>query len=100
MRLIDAEVLLKKADWFEYYDEDGHWDGFKYIDVDDVEKAPTIDAVEVAHGYWALLSYQSSPFGIDEEYRCSICGTAADYENLTRYCSNCGARMDAERKDE
>jgi hypothetical protein len=47
MRLIDADVLLKKADWFEYYDEDGHWDGFERIDVDDVEKAPTVDAVEV-----------------------------------------------------
>lgn len=48
------------------------------------------------HGRWALIETQSSPFGVDQEYQCSICGTPADYEDLTRYCPNCGARMDLE----
>ena len=81
MRLIDADVLLKKADWFEYYDEDGHWDGFKHINVDDVEKAPTIDAVEVVHGQW-------------ENGNCTNCGQV-DFSK-PNYCPNCGAKMDGD----
>ena len=81
MRLIDADVLLKKADWFEYYDEDGHWDGFERIDVDDVEKAPTIDAVEVVHGQW-------------ENGNGTNCGQV-DFSK-PNYCPNCGAKMDGD----
>ena len=55
---------------------------------------PTVDAVEVVHGYW-----QKS---IDNEcvmHRCSVCGARVvknlyEYENPNRYCYHCGAKMD------
>ena len=61
-------------------------------------KIPAVDAVEVVHGEWVLVEYQSSQFGVDQEYQCSICGTPTDEEFRTRYCPNCGAKMDGERR--
>ena len=65
-----------------------------------MEDAPSVEAVEVVHGRWALVEYRSSPFGVDQEYQCTICGVPADYEYLTRYCPNCGAKMDLEEEEQ
>ena len=47
-RLIDANALLEKADWYEEYNEiTGDEISFRYIAASDVEEAPTVDAVEV-----------------------------------------------------
>ena len=57
-----------------------------------IEKAPTIDAVEVVHGRWEWID--------DEEcgvYRCSCCSGAIGYP--TNYCPNCGAKMDGGNED-
>lgn len=67
--------------------------------------APTIDAVEVVHGRWFFTEY--------EYFNCSVCGfgyyngcecSSEAREKLKngdtyRYCPNCGAKMDGERKD-
>ena len=64
-----------------------------------LETQPTIDAVEVVHGRWV----QCEDWDLD--YECSVCGCYAcenkyeDYNVLTPYCPNCGAKMDGERKD-
>lgn len=57
-----------------------------------LEKQPTVDAVEVKHGKW-----------IDEpikgvRYHCSVCSGRFDY--MWKYCPNCGASMDGEKKHE
>lgn len=44
MRLIDANELIENAQWFEEYIE-GQEVAFKYIDLEDVENAPTVEAV-------------------------------------------------------
>ena len=89
MRLIDADRLLQG-----YEDHD-------FIDTHVVWNAPTVDAVPVMHGEWI--------YGNDFHWytaSCNKCGyqrrtdIKADGWNQWRYCPNCGARMDAERKEE
>ena len=69
---------------------------------------PTVDAVEVVHGHWAALDDDYEELeGEDEAMRwgCSACHEVVDYDDwthrswLTRFCPNCGAKMDGERKD-
>ena len=66
--------------------------------LEELDSAPTIDAVPVRHGHWIMNEY-------DELY-CSICGDIASldsgeyfYRGKIRfdesfYCPNCGAKMD------
>lgn len=83
MRLIDAYKVRCDRDDFDTYAD--------YVKAfDAINEAPTVDAVPVVHGKWIS--------GV----MCSKCGYRT-YEWLTpefHYCPNCGARMDAERKEE
>lgn len=66
---------------------------------------PTIDAEPVRHGRWIPIMHQDV-FGKEfvSHHKCSVCeGDAlcecANYdaeEELSNYCPNCGAKMDAE----
>lgn len=62
-----------------------------------IDKAPTVDAVEVVHGRWI-----TDGLG-DGERICSVCRRYALYTHrnrydqyLTIYCPNCGAKMDGD----
>ena len=58
---------------------------------------PAADVEPVRHGHWEEdVRYRASPFGIGCLIRrkCSVCGTLVDQE--TKYCHNCGAKMDKE----
>ena len=61
-----------------------------------VRYAPTVDAVEVVHGRWVRCK------DWDYDYECSVCeGYAVEnkdgnYDILTHYCPNCGAKMDGD----
>ena len=93
MRLIDADAFLK-----EYCEPYPHIyqamsSAFKH--------APTVDAVPVRRGKWI--------YGNDFHWytaSCNKCGyqrrtdIKADGWNQWMYCPNCGARMDAERREE
>ena len=60
-----------------------------------IDAQPTIDAEPVRHGKWEM---KSDPFGFfDEIPVCSECGCTTKMREKTKYCPNCGARMD---KDE
>ena len=50
-----------------------------------IEAQPTVDAVEVVHGEWAIVG---------DACVCSVCNKWAvqDYH----YCPNCGAKMDGD----
>ena len=59
-----------------------------------IEKAPTVDAVEVVHGRW-------EDFCRDKMCCCSVC--KAEFDNTCNeihdewyYCPNCGAKMDGD----
>lgn len=57
-----------------------------------------LDAVEVVHGRWVLVSKGNfSPGGLEIEEKCSECGRYVyRYEDQPQdnYCPNCGAKMD------
>ena len=91
MRLIDADALKNDGQLYIH-----GADGKDYYEVD---HAPTVDAVEVKHGYWGLLDECAN-----EGVYCSVCHKKVyrvNYANQkikSKYCPNCGARMDSERK--
>ena len=62
----------------------------------EIDCQPTVDAEPVRHGHWidrngAIVA----PFW--ERYECSECGARSD---SSKYCHNCGAKMDEEREEE
>lgn len=66
-----------------------------------IKYIPTVDAVEVVHGRWEIVS-DAEVCG-NKPYRCTNC--ISDYWMHTGimkrflYCPFCGAKMDGERKD-
>jgi len=83
MRLIDADEI--HCCWLN---------GWLAIERKEIDKLPTVDAKPVRHGKW---------IGGDLGY-CTACGhegCASDiWDGCTgMYCPNCGAKMDAERKE-
>lgn len=92
-RLIDANALREAVttDYYEHYTRYHDTDQIALIDMvcDDIEEAPTVDAVEVVHGRLGV-SYNDEYYG--EFANCLECGT----DNILpcNYCRNCGAKMD------
>ena len=78
------------------------------VDCNDIARFPAVDAEPVRHGYWKPVMLKDV-FGRDFVYRhaCSICHECALHEcanydpeeELSAYCPNCGAKMDAEVND-
>lgn len=90
MRLIDADELVKKACTVcGYGDGEGACAilcGLAKV----IDSMPTIEAEPVRHGNWV-----NSFVGM---YACSKCGVN-DRFGLSRYCPNCGAKMDGGASD-
>jgi len=90
-RLISADALRKSM--AEWYDGVQAFTGADIIDV--IDNAPTVDAVPVVHGEWIDRNGSIvAPFW--ERYECSECGARSDN---SKYCPNCGARMDADETE-
>jgi len=104
MRLIDADKL-KEMTCYNCH-EDGYELGDKYCRWEDVcfnlamiKKAPTVDAEPVRYGRWIRKEWAEESEGLlIDNYECSACKSLV--RNETNYCPNCGAMMDAERKEE
>ena len=99
-RLIDADLAIAKVKDDGILGS-GYSDSERIDDVCDmIDSCPTVDAVEVVHGWWkgyvhsALVRWKDGePVWADRNvYRCSRCdfGTIAKHN----YCPNCGAKMD------
>lgn len=89
-RMIDAEQLKQQKTVL--------WDpalGFcDCVLVEDIDKAPAVNAVEVVHGRW--ISYLDGDSIMPERrYRCSECCDRG-WGRKWPYCPNCGAKMDLE----
>lgn len=92
MRLIDADKLPLD------------------IEHEDIDDAPTIDAVEVKHGEWFgvheyidhLEKVTGEKFQISNLYDgCNFCNNCwYSFPRKYNYCPNCGARMDGEVKND
>lgn len=87
MRYIDADALLNRMpDGLPYKAS------VKRI----VMQAPTADVVEVEHGSFVWIA--------DDSPMCNICGEVFDTNDnadagLWKFCPNCGATMDGERRE-
>ena len=66
---------------------------------------PKADAVELVHGRWAAIDDDCEELEGEEEAKrwgCSACREIVEYDDwthrslLTRYCPNCGAKMDGD----
>lgn len=87
MRLIDIDALYTEV----LYDLD-----YDYVDavrLSTIENAPIIDAMPVAHGNWIVPTVIGGrAFNIPH---CSVCnGVPCGVNKDTKYCPNCGAKMD------
>lgn len=80
-RLIDANALKEKAEPEEVTGE-----GIVYVQ--DIDEAPTVDAVEVVHGHFENITGGMVMLG-----NCSECNVRQPVIE-TYYCKNCGAKMD------
>lgn len=98
-RLIDADALKAQIqrEIDMYFDEDGGGIHTAMEARDEIDYAPTVDAVPVRHGCWKPAQVVDDCFWV-----CSNCGfpsEACGAKILYKYCPVCGAKMD-ERKEE
>ena len=99
-RLIDANWILGEIEHDLGCYDIGKLaeDDVLYVDLRDIVKmvcaAPTVDAVEVVHGRWHTVARNGLDF-----IECSECHYGKPTAYRFRYCPNCGAKMDGERKD-
>ena len=92
MRLIDADALKIKS---YYYDDLG----FRVIAESEIQDAPTVDAVPVKRGAWEERHVECENPWCRRRFYCTECGDWQTY-GKTKYCQNCGAKMDGERREE
>lgn len=61
-----------------------------------IEEQPTADVQKVKHGHWILRHV-----GAGHYWECSVCHTnpCIYITENTRYCPNCGAKMDEEERE-
>lgn len=62
----------------------------------EIDMIRRIEAEPVKHAHWIIIA----PRDVNEEpdFACSSCFCIAPSRGYTRYCPNCGARMDEEDK--
>lgn len=92
-RYIDAEKLTDSIFDWDMTIEDLYYSLCKLVD-----DVPTADVQEVKHGYWIPERDPDENSRI-QCYYCSICDDDFHYIGAfiaTKYCPNCGARMDGD----
>lgn len=96
MRLIDADALKEKAFFHEI-------DNVSYLEEEDIDKAPTVDAVERKRGEWVKnedrCGWHCSCCKVDNNYAYSWNTGSGRNEFQDNYCPNCGADMRGKAND-
>ncbi len=96
-RLIDANALISQYPKNVFTAQIDYAQGMRDV-IDDIQNAPTVDAVEVVHGRWEF-SHTTTVEKYDV-VKCSNCGheafAIANYVKYGHYCPNCGAKMDGD----
>ena len=89
-RLIDANKVPYHKSGFPK--GDGFDSGLDWAFREDIDKLPTVDAVEVVHGRWIEHSH------LEVGGECSVCGWQFQWfeNNEAHYCPHCGAKMDGD----
>lgn len=99
MRLIDADKLKAHYAWWKGGSREMTMDEAKSDFDTIIDLQPTVEAEPIKHGRWKNVHISLvDPDGVARYGRwgcqCSICGT--ETADITPYCPNCGARMDAQ----
>lgn len=64
-----------------------------------IKALPSADVVQVVHGKWTRILLRNEKGGcIGAEMICSECGSPNGHDEKTRFCPNCGAKMDREEE--
>lgn len=98
-RYIDADKLMELSQDVPIFDREMQVFGcFSGVSDEDIKSIPTADVVEVKHGSWKKTEKVID--GGKHIYKvCSICGACQIAGlGLAKYCYDCGAKMDGERK--
>lgn len=70
--------------------------------IEELKKAPVADVAPIIHAKWIKNTEMRRADGHIYDYCCSACGAFAqkgcynNYDKLTPYCAECGAKMDGE----
>jgi hypothetical protein len=92
---IERGALRKKIFPYEGIDKAKYAINAKAVEAA-INGTPAADVVEVQHGEWI-----EKPYLFGTTRYCSLCGENYGMPHgIYNYCSNCGAKMDGERKDE
>ena len=99
MRLIDADKLEIRQGWVTRgfpQDVGGTYDYVRYVDAYDIKNAKAYDFAP--KGKW--VQAQEQPF-FRKHFHTVVCSECnhKGYE-IWKYCPNCGAKMDGERKED
>lgn len=68
--------------------------------LDEIEALPAADVQPVIHAYWIELPKALNPN--ENPCKCSSCGHVLSFMNYypkSKYCDDCGARMDGEKNE-
>lgn len=96
-RAAACECIGKMIHEYREKGEDDLADGMILARRYGIKCLPAVDAVPVVHGRWIDENPDDS---LDPRMRCSICTGVESPLIKWRYCPNCGAKMDGERRDE
>lgn len=58
----------------------------------EIEKAPAEEVEKIVHSYWEIDCDGYYPY-------CAHCGTEPEGRTMTKFCGECGAKMDKNRRD-
>ncbi len=105
-RYIDADALIAEIERCSYEtwskDVNNVW-WAQAVKVKDnikecIKRQPTADVVEARHGHWV---HNEDHNAYESPYFCSECLADGSYDiSNEKYCYNCGAKMDGERREE
>lgn len=91
VRPVDANYLLAESRCETVPTFEHPYDGNAVVDVEVIERAPTLDWAPVAHGKWIMVSPDGTS-GV-----CSACNRSDHIDPLATHCRYCGALMDLEK---
>ncbi len=98
------EYLTKE---YNYRHSQGERDGLKLAWIEKaVNSTPTVEAIPVRHGKWIDEEQFKRTWYKHHVFKCSECGNILDFDGVNagrgdaNFCPHCGAKMDAERKEE
>ena len=97
-RLVNANAIKYREK--DEYCGNGNSRPVRYVTKEDVAELPTVDAAEVVHAEWRIDGFCTNcHYRADVQsigFNCTG-GTRIEYKR-TKFCPECGAKMDGERR--